>query len=72
MSGDDGKRKSEVLGWVAAAGGILCIATVVVIVIGQAFGLAAGAPSDVSIISLLTFGGIALGLIPAAAWTRRQ
>jgi len=72
MSGDDGKRSGELLGWIAAAGAILSLLTVVVIVISQAFGFATGSPSDASIVSLLTFALIALGLLPAAAWFRRQ
>ena len=75
MAGDDGKRSGELLGWIAAAGAILFIGTVALIVIlqtiGPALGIEIGRPSEGVIGSMLVFALIALGLLPAAAWFRR-
>lgn len=75
MAGDDGKRSGELLGWIAAAGALLFIATVALIVIlqtiGPALGIEVGRPSEGVIGSMLVFALIALGLLPAAAWFKR-
>ena len=76
MGGDDGKRSGELLGWIAAAGAILFIVDVGLIVMLQtvlpAFDIKVGAPSDASIGSMLAFALVALGLLPAAAWFSRK
>lgn len=74
--GDDDRRRRELLGWIAAAGAILFILTVAVIVIlqtiGPALGIEVGRPSEGVIGSMLVFALIALGLLPAAAWFTRR
>ena len=76
MAGNDDKRSSELLGWISAAGAILFIVDVAIIVMLQtvlpALDIKVGQPSDASIGSMLAFALIALGLLPAAAWFRRD
>lgn len=75
MADDEKRRSGELLGWIAAAGAVLFIATTALIVIlqtiGPALGIEVGRPSEGVIGSMLIFALIALGLLPAAAWFRR-
>ena len=76
MSDDRDQRPGSLLGWIAAAGAALFIITVAVVVILQTvlpvFGIKVGSPPDGVIGSMLVFALISLGLLPAAAWFRRD
>ena len=70
-----GNPSARLLGYIGAAGAILCLVTVVGIVILQtllpAFGLDVGGPSDWVVVSMLMFVLVTIGAIPGAAFLGR-